>query len=88
MDRLLTKEEQNILANTIDETQFETSVQYWEAILEVITQTQDAKTLKAVGKLLRKRLSGESCAFIYEENDLGLKALAGVLLRGEMPDET
>ena len=52
MDRLLTKDEQNILANMIDETRFETSVQYWEAILEVIIKAQDAKTLKVTRKWL------------------------------------
>ena len=74
--RLLTDEEQNTLANGIDETQFETSVQYWEAILEVMTKAQRDLTLKAVGE------------WIKSHDGLVLNKYIEILLRGEMPDET
>jgi len=60
-----------------------------EGVVELIVEETQKETLKNVGERLKRQLQGESCAFIYENNDLGLKALIeNYLLRGEMPDET
>ena len=60
---------------------------YGERPPDIVCAITRIDTLKEVGEWLEKKLQGESCAFIYDSNDLGLKAFVKILLRGEMPKE-